>query len=324
MDTIVLKFGGSSVADNDKLKIVAEKIINLYNKNNNIVVILSAQGKTTDKLISEALELSNETKDREMDVLLSTGEQISIAKLSILLNKMGYKAISLTGWQAGILTNKTNQNAIIENIDTTRILQELSKRKIVIIAGFQGYNENLDITTLGRGGSDTSAIAIAAALNAKECYIFSDVDGVYTADPNKIENAKKLPALSYEEMIEISSEGAKVLHGRCAEIGQKFKIPIITKSTFNNKAGTIITDIIEENTIKSVVKKEISRISIVGNGISRNFEKLHEVLNIIQKNKLEILEFNVSESKISIDFKNVVDDEMLEKIHKIIKREEKA
>ena len=324
MDTIVLKFGGSSVADNDKLKIVAEKIINLYNKNNNIVVILSAQGKTTDKLISEALELSNETKDREMDVLLSAGEQISIAKLSILLNKMGYKAISLTGWQAGILTNKTNQNAIIENIDTTRILQELSKRKIVIIAGFQGYNENLDITTLGRGGSDTSAIAIAAALNAKECYIFSDVDGVYTADPNKIENAKKLPALSYEEMIEISSEGAKVLHDRCAEIGQKFKIPIITKSTFNNKAGTIITDIIEENTIKSVVKKEISRISIVGNGISRNFEKLHEVLNIIQKNKLEILEFNVSESKISIDFKNVVDDEMLEKIHKIIKREEKA
>jgi aspartate kinase len=322
MDTIVLKFGGSSVADNDKLKIVAEKIINLYNKNNNIVVILSAQGKTTDKLISEALELSNETKDREMDVLLSAGEQISIAKLSILLNKMGYKAISLTGWQAGILTNKTNQNAIIENIDTTRILQELSKRKIVIIAGFQGYNENLDITTLGRGGSDTSAIAIAAALNAKECYIFSDVDGVYTADPNKIENAKKLPALSYEEMIEISSEGAKVLHGRCAEIGQKFKIPIITKSTFNNKAGTIITDIIEENTIKSIVKKEISRISIVGNGISRNFEKLHEVLNIIQKNKLEILEFNVSESKISIDFKNVVDDEMLEKIHKIIKDRE--
>ena len=302
MDTIVLKFGGSSVADNDKLKIVAEKIINLYNKNNNIVVILSAQGKTTDKLISEALELSNETKDREMDVLLSAGEQISIAKLSILLNKMGYKAISLTGWQAGILTNKTNQNAIIENIDTTRILQELSKRKIVIIAGFQGYNENLDITTLGRGGSDTSAIAIAAALNAKECYIFSDVDGVYTADPNKIENAKKLPALSYEEMIEISSEGAKVLHGRCAEIGQKFKIPIITKSTFNNKAGTIITDIIEENTIKSVVKKEISRISIVGNGIIRNYSFIKEVLDIIQKNKLELLEFNVSESKISIDF----------------------
>ncbi len=319
MDTIVLKFGGSSIADNEKLKIVAEKIINLYNKNNNIVVILSAQGKMTDKLISEAFELSKKTKDREMDMLLSAGEQISIAKLSILLNQMGYEAISLTGWQAGILTNNTNQNAMIENIDTTRILKELSKRKIVIIAGFQGYNENLDITTLGRGGSDTTAVAVAAALNAKECYIFSDVDGVYTADPNKIENAKKLSALSYEEMIEISSEGAKVLHGRCAEIGQKFKIPIITKSTFNNKAGTIITDIIEENTIKSVVQKDISRISIIGNGINRNFKKIHEVLNIIQKNKLEILEFFVSESKISIDFKNIIDDNILNKLHNIIK-----
>lgn len=321
MDTVVLKFGGSSVANNDRLKIVANKIIDLYNKENNIVVILSAQGKMTDKLISEALELSPRTQGREMDTLLSAGEQISIAKLSILLNQMGYKAISLTGWQAGILTNTTNQDAVIKNIDTTRILKELSERKIVIIAGFQGYNENLDITTLGRGGSDTSAIAIAAALNAKECYIFSDVDGVYTADPNKIENAKKLPAISYEEMIEISSEGAKVLHGRCAEIGQKYKIPIITKSTFNNKAGTIITDIIEENTIKSVVKKDISRISIVGNGICRNFNKIHEVLNIIEKNKLELLEFNISESKISIDFKNVISDDILNEIHKIIERE---
>lgn len=318
MDTIVMKFGGSSVADNDRLKLVANKIIDLYDKNNNIVVILSAQGKTTDKLIKEALELSENTEDREMDMLLSSGEQISIAKLSILLNGLGYKAISLTGWQAGILTNNTNQNAIIKNIDTSRILKELEDRKIVIIAGFQGFNENLDITTLGRGGSDTSAIAIAAALNAKECYIFSDVDGVYTADPNKVEDAKKLPALSYNEMMEISSEGAKVLHNRCAEIGDKFKIPIITKSTFNNKSGTIITDIIEENTIKSVVKKDISRISIVGNGINRNAEFIKKVLDIIQNEKLEILEFNVSESKISIDFKSVISNAILEKIHNLL------
>lgn len=318
MDTIVMKFGGSSVADNDRLKLVANKIIDLYDKNNNIVVILSAQGKTTDKLIQEALELSRDTKDREMDMLLSAGEQISIAKLSILLNEMGYKAISLTGWQAGILTNNTNQNAIIKNIDTSRILKELEDRKIVIIAGFQGFNENLDITTLGRGGSDTSAIAIAAALNAKECYIFSDVDGVYTADPNKVEDAKKLSALSYNEMMEISSEGAKVLHNRCAEIGDKFKIPIITKSTFNNKAGTIITDIIEENTIKSVVKKDISRVSIVGNGINRNIKFIKKVLDIIQSEKLEMLEFNVSESKISIDFKQTIDEEILKEINKLI------
>lgn len=318
MDTIVMKFGGSSVADNDRLKLVANKIIDLYEKNNNIVVILSAQGKTTDKLIGEALELSKDTEDREMDMLLSSGEQISIAKLSILLNGMGYKSISLTGWQAGILTNNTNQNAIIKNIDTTRILKELEDRKIVIIAGFQGFNENLDITTLGRGGSDTSAIAVAAALNAKECYIFSDVDGVYTADPNKVEDAKKLSALSYNEMMEISSEGAKVLHNRCAEIGEKFKIPIITKSTFNNKAGTIITDIIEENTIKSVVKKEISRVSIVGNGIIRNTDFIKKVIDIISENKLEMLEFNVSESKISIDFKQTIDEEILKKINKVI------
>lgn len=318
MDTIVMKFGGSSVADNDRLKIVANKIIDLYDKNNNIVVILSAQGKTTDKLIKEALELSKNTEDREMDMLLSSGEQISIAKLSILLNGLGYKSISLTGWQAGILTNNTNQNAVIKNIDTTRILKELEDRKIVIIAGFQGFNENLDITTLGRGGSDTTAIAIASALDAKECYIFSDVDGVYTADPNKVENAKKLTALSYNEMMEISSEGAKVLHNRCAEIGDKFKIPIITKSTFNNKAGTIITDIIEENTIKSVVKKDISRISIVGNGIIRNIDFIRNVLDIIERNKLEMLDFNISESKISIDFKNIVEDDIVEKMHNII------
>ena len=322
MDTIVMKFGGSSVANNDRLKLVAQKIIDMYNKENNIVVILSAQGKTTDKLINEASTIIEENKNfgikdpslnpeifREMDMLLSSGEQISISKLSMLLNNMGYKAISLTGWQAGILTDNTNQNAIIKNIDTTRILQELEKRKIVIIAGFQGYNENLDITTLGRGGSDTSAIAIAAALKAKECYIFSDVDGVYTTE------AKKIPALSYNEMMEISSEGAKVLHNRCAEIGDKFKIPIITKSTFNNKAGTIITDIIEENTIKSIVKKDISRISIVGNGIIRNYSFIKEVLDIIQKNKLELLEFNVSESKISIDFKGIIEDNFLNEMH---------
>lgn len=315
MDTIVLKFGGSSVADNEKLKLVADKIIGLYEKNHNIVVVVSAQGKTTDKLISEAKELSENTEEREMDVLLSSGEQMSTAKLSILLNKMGYPSISLTGWQAGIYTNNSNQNAIIEYIDTSRIRKELEKGKIVIVAGFQGINKNMDITTLGRGGSDTTAVALAAALEAKNCYIFSDVDGVYTTDPNRLKEAQKLSALSYEEMLEISSEGAKVLHNRCVEIGEKFKVPIITKSTFNNKPGTVISDIIEENTIKSIVKKEVSRISIVGNGIIRNFQNIKSILNIVEKNKLEMLEFNVSESKISIIFKNQVSDKILDEIH---------
>ena len=241
-----------------------------------------------------------------------------MAKLSILLNNLGYPAISLTGWQAGIYTNNTNKNAVIKNIDTTRINKELDKRRIVVIAGFQGINENLDITTLGRGGSDTTAIAVAAALKAKNCYIFSDVDGVYTADPNSISTAKKIPALSYEEMLEISSEGAKVLQNRSVEIGEKFKIPIITKSTFNNKAGSVVSDIIEENTIKSIVKKEISRISIIGNGIIRNTNALKQIIEEIEKNKLEMLNLNVSETKISIDFKNTIDDEILEKFHNIL------
>lgn len=263
MDTIVLKFGGSSVADNEKFQLVANRIIPLYEKGNNVIVVLSAQGKTTDRLIEEANQLASQKINREMDALLSTGEQVSTAKLSILLNSMGYKAISLTGWQAGIYTDDTHQNALIRSIDVGRIRKELEDRKIVIVTGFQGINENKDISTLGRGGSDTTAVAIAAAIRAKHCYIFSDVDGVYTTDPRKVLDAKKLAAISYKEMLEISSEGAKVLHNRCAEIGEKFKVPIITKSTFNHEAGTIVSDIIEENTIKSVVKKEVSRVSII-------------------------------------------------------------
>lgn len=316
MDTIiVLKFGGSSISDNDKLKIVANKIINEYKKKKKVVVIVSAQGKTTDRLIEEANELSNNISKRELDVLLSCGEQISISKLAILLNSLGYNAISLTGWQAGIYTNNTNQNAIIERINTNRILDELNMNKIVIVAGFQGINEKLDITTLGRGGSDTTAVAIAAALKAEKCYIYSDVDGVYTADPNIVNTARKLSNISYDEMLEISSEGAKVLHNRCVEIGDKFSIPIITESTFNNKEGSIISDKIEENSVKSIVKKDISRISIVGNGVSRNIYLIKNILNIIDKEKLDILNFEVSESKISITFKNIIEDRILNVFH---------
>lgn len=255
MNTIVLKFGGSSVSDNIKLNIVANKIIDLYN-DNNVVVVVSAQGKTTDNLLKEAYELSKVPVDRELDVLLSTGEQITISKLSILLNNLGYNAISLTGWQAGIATNNTNQNAIINYINIERIEKELSERKIVIVAGFQGINENYDITTLGRGGSDTTAVALAAALKAKHCYIFSDVDGVYTTDPNKVISSKKLETLSYVEMLDIADEGAKVLHNRCINIGNNFNIPIVTKSTFNNKNGTVICDTIENTSVKSIVKND--------------------------------------------------------------------
>lgn len=315
---IVLKFGGSSISDNKKLELVARRITKIYDSDKKVVVVLSAQGKTTDKLIKEAKELSNNIPNRELDALLSCGEQMSTAKLSILLNFYGYPAISLTGWQAGILTDNNSQNANILKINTSRILKELNNGKIVIVTGFQGINENLDITTLGRGGSDTTAVAIASALNCDNCYIFSDVDGVYTADPNKITNTKKLENISYKEMQELSNEGAKVLHNRCVQIGEKFDIPIVTKSTFNDEKGTVISNKIEDNTVKSIIKKDVSRISIIGNGIIRNYSLIEKIIEYLKDKNFDILKLEITEMKISIIFKNIIKEENLQEIHKLI------
>lgn len=318
MDTIVIKFGGSSVADNEKLQTVASKTIKLYEEENNIVVVVSAQGKTTDKLIREAEELSLKPTEREMDALLSTGEQISASKLAILLNYLGYKAISLTGWQAGIHTNEENQNAKIEYINSQRIEKELQEGKIVVVAGFQGIDENNNITTLGRGGSDTTAVALAVALQAKQCYIYSDVDGIYTADPNKVEQAKKLKNISYEEMHALSSEGAKVLHDRCVEMAERNNVPVITGSTFNDNPGTEITHKLEASGIKSIVKKDVSRISVVGFGISSRDEILNTILDVANKNSLEIFNIDISRSKISIVFKEIIQDDFLNELHRLL------
>ena len=302
MDTLVLKFGGSSVADNIKLNIVADKIKDFY-KENNLVIVVSAQGKTTDNLLKEAYSLSSMPNERELDVLLSTGEQITIAKLGILLNRLGLPAISLTGWQAGILTNNTNQDAIIENIDITRINNELKNRKIVIVAGFQGVNKNYDITTLGRGGSDTTAVALAAKLNAKHCYIFSDVDGVYTSDPNQVKIAKKIDTLSYEEMLDIAGEGAKVLHNRCIEVGEKFNIPIVAKSTFNESEGTIINDNkIEGSTVKNIVKND-NILFITAKSNNYSLELFNTIYNEFITNELNVKNLvNSSDKSLDISF----------------------
>lgn len=316
MDTIVIKFGGSSVADNEKLQMVAHKIIKLYENENKIIVVVSAQGKTTDKLIKEAEELALKPEKREMDALLSVGEQISASKLAILLNYLGYRSISLTGWQAGIHTDEVNQNAKIEYINTQRIEEELEDGNIVIITGFQGINKNNDITTLGRGGSDTTAVALAAELKAKQCYIYSDVDGIYTADPNKVSNAKKLEKISYEEMLALSSEGAKVLHDRCIEVGGKNNIPIITGSTFNNNPGTVISDKLEATGVKSIVKKDVSRISIIGFGISVKDKIINKILDIANKNNLEIFNIDISRTKISVVFKELIKDDIFDELHK--------
>jgi len=288
MDTVVLKFGGSSVADNEKLNIVAQKIIDIKQKIKNVVVVVSAQGKTTDKLTKEAQELSEFPIEREMDMLLSTGEQVTASKLSILLNRMGYSAISLTGWQAGIQTNSIHKNAKIEAIFPQRITEQLKNDRIVIVTGFQGIDNKQDITTLGRGGSDTTAVAIQAAINADECYIFSDVDGIYSADPNIIQNAKKLEQISFDEMQEISEAGAKVLHNRCIQIGKKFDCNIFAKSSFSENSGTKICKEIENTEVKSIIKNDkLINLEIQNN----NFDIINEFI----KNNIFIENYKASD-----------------------------
>lgn len=305
MDTVILKFGGSSVADNIKLNVVAEKVIKIKKEVKNLVVVVSAQGKTTDNLIKEAQELSAIPEEREIDMLLSTGEQITAAKLSILLNRMGYKAISLTGWQAGIITNDIHRNAKIEQICTERIKKEFEEGKIVIVAGFQGIDENGNITTLGRGGSDTTAVALQAGLNAEACYIFSDVDGIYSADPNMITIAKRLKELSFDEMQEIADSGAKVLHNRCVQIGKKFNCNIIAKSTFTDKGGTTICLKIESTEVKSIVKndklieinlKNIEQVQFID--IYQDLLKNNIIVESFE-NKNEQIQFRVEKAEIN-------------------------
>ena len=314
----VIKFGGSSIADTNKLKLAAQKTISFLESGEKVVAILSAQGKTTDNLIKEAKELTDEPNKRELDVLMSVGEQMACSKFAILLHSLGYKAVSLTGWQAGIVTDSNYTEAKIQDIYPKMIWNELENNDVVVVTGFQGINENNNITTLGRGGSDTTAVALSAELNASRCYIYSDVDGIYTADPRKIPNADKLTKISYEEMYSLSSEGAKVLHDRCVEIGEKFDVPIITESTFNDKKGTEITHNLESSGVKSIVKKEISKISVIGYGISSNDDILQKVLEIANENKLEIFNIEITRTKISIIFKEIVDDNILKQIHDVL------
>lgn len=240
MDIKVIKFGGSSLANDENLKKAAQKTIQFLKDKQKVVAILSAQGKTTDTLLTEAKRLSNNPNKRELDMLVSIGEQISISKFAILLNEIGYRAISLTGEQAGIITDENYTQAKIQEIHPYRIWKELEENDVVIIAGFQGIDAQRNITTLGRNGSDTSAVAIAAALEQKECYIFTDTDGIYDKDPNQHVDAKKIESISYEDMDILAQNGAKVLHDRCIRIAKKYGIKIMVKSTFNDNQGSIV------------------------------------------------------------------------------------
>lgn len=247
---IVQKYGGSSVADNDKLYNVAKRIKKTVEAGNSVVVVVSAQGNTTDTLINKAYSIDKECEKRELDVLLSTGEQQSMALLSIFLNKIGVPAISLTGEQAGIFTIGVHGNAKIDTIRPYRILYELEKGKVVVVAGFQGVDEEGDVNTLGRGGSDTTAVALAYALCADRCDIYSDVDGVYTADPRVVKNAIKLDKIGYDSMLELASLGAKVLNNRSVEVAKMYNVKLMAAGSFSDKEGTdIIRDSLESASI---------------------------------------------------------------------------
>ncbi len=267
MGLIVQKFGGSSVANAERVMNVAKIVTDTYKKGNDVVVVVSAQGDTTDDLIAKAKEINENATKREMDMLLSSGEQISIALLAMAIQSMGFPVISLLGWQAGFSTNSVYSAARIRKINTDRLKMELDEHRIVVVAGFQGLNDKDDITTLGRGGSDTSAVAIASALKADKCQIFTDVDGVYTADPRKVKNAQKLHEITYDEMLELATLGAQVLNNRSVEMAKKYNVELEVISSLNPIPGTIVKEVakMEKMLVRGVTKDtDVARISIVG------------------------------------------------------------
>ena len=267
MGLIVQKFGGSSVANAERLKNVAEIVTDTYKKGNDVVVVVSAQGDTTDDFIDKAREINQKPSKREMDVLLSAGEIISMSLLAMAIENIGFPVVSLTGWQAGIETDSNYSSAKIKKVDTERLSRELDRHNIVIVAGFQGINKYEDVTTLGRGGSDTTAVAIAAALKADACQIYTDVDGVYTADPRKVDGAVMLKEISYDEMLELASCGAQVLHNRSVEMAKKYDVTLEVLSSFSRRPGTQVKggNLVEKMLVSSVAKDcDVARIAVIG------------------------------------------------------------
>jgi len=268
MALIVQKYGGSSVADAEKIKNVARRVIATRDNGNQVVVVISAMGDTTNNLISLARQVSSQPDERELDVLLSTGEIVSSTLLAMAIKSLGYKAISLSGAQAGIHTDAVFSQARIRAIAPKRILKELERDNIVIVAGFQGITEEMDTTTLGRGGSDTTAVALAASLDAGACHIFTDVDGIYTADPRLVPEARKLKEIDYEELMELATYGAKVMHPRATEIGKLYNIPILVASSFTDSPGTLIREGVSmevRNKVSGIAHDlNVAKVTVVG------------------------------------------------------------
>ncbi len=268
MALIVQKYGGSSVADAKRINNVARRIVKAKEEGNQVVVVVSAMGHTTDDLIKLAYQVNEQPGDRELAVLLSTGEMVTSTLLALALESLGYRAVSLTGAQAGIQTDSIYSRARILRIDTKRVIGELEKGKIIIVAGFQGVTQGMDITTLGRGGSDTTAVALAASLGADTCQIYTDVEGVYTADPHLIPEARKLKDIGYEEMLELASYGAKVMHNRAVELGELYNVSILVASSFSDSPGTIIckeASMEVKNKVRGIAcDTNVSKVTIVG------------------------------------------------------------
>ena len=290
MSLIVQKFGGSSVANAERIRHVAELITNTYKKGNDVVVVLSAQGDTTDDLLEKAYEINPSASAREMDMLLATGEQQSIALMAMAIDALGYPVVSLTGWQVGLETNSNYGVARIKRVSGTRIREELDRRRIVLVAGFQGINKFGDQTTLGRGGSDTTAVALAVALKADLCQIYTDVDGVYTADPRKVPNARKINEITFDEMLELASLGAQVLHNRSVEMAKRYNMNLEVLSSFSGEPGTIVKEAVkqvEKTYISGVASdKNIARVALVG--LEDTPGTAFKVFNLLAREKINV------------------------------------
>ena len=289
MSLIVQKFGGSSVKDAKHIRNVAGIIAETYLQGNDVIVVLSAQGDTTDDLIAKAEEINPHASKREMDMLLSTGEQISVALCAMALEGMGLPCVSLAAWQVSIQSTSVHSDARIKKIDSERIRAELDQHRIVIVTGFQGVDRNGDVTTLGRGGSDTSAVALAAAFRADLCQIYTDVDGVYTTDPRLVPNARKLDEITYDEMLELASQGAQVLHNRSVELAKKFRVNLEVLSSLERKPGTKVKEVtkVEKTNIAGVAKDtSIARVALVGLG--HNPGVAFQVFDLLSKHNINV------------------------------------
>ncbi|MGG2479722.1 aspartate kinase [Brevibacillus borstelensis] len=290
MGLIVQKYGGTSVGSIERIFRVADRIIEYKKAGHDMVIVVSAMGKSTDVLVDMAKQISAYPSEREMDMLLATGEQVSIALLSMALHQRGYDAISLTGWQAGVTTEAIHSKARITEIKTERIQKELARGRVVIVAGFQGVSAEGEITTLGRGGSDTSAVALAAGLNADRCEIFTDVAGVYTADPRVVPSAKKLDSISYDEMLELANLGAGVLHPRSVEAAKKYKVRLVVRSSFTAEEGTYVEEVANMETGRVVSgvahDEDVAKLTVVG--MPARVGTLSRLFNTLADNQVNV------------------------------------